>query len=326
MSNSAVANVETEVLDCCPNCHSKNLSKWCEAHDRLLGLATQTFAYHRCNDCDILFQSHRPVESAISLFYPEDYAPYAGAGGKRGRWQWIDRAALWATDRLIGSAEFKSRMDTFYEALDAKPVVLDFGCGSGKFLDIARAKGCETIGMDFSPVALAHVAGRGHRALAISDVDWQAIADRSVGLIRMNHVVEHLYDPRRVLGLLCQKLRPGGSIHIATPNAASFSAELYHEHWFSLDCPRHIMIFTPRSLSNLARDCRFEDIEVVQEPLTKDMVRSHLYREVDGGRLDRENVIAAHSDGALALKFARASRRAVQLQRCDRIHLLARAA
>ena len=324
MPEDAAAGLEVETLDRCPNCQSRETVEWTKAHDRLLGRSAATFVYSRCHGCGILFQSRRPAESAISLFYPDDYAPYAGADRSPSRWKVIDHAALWATSKALSTTAFEIRMKEFYAALDRKPTVLDFGCGSGKFIDQARERGCETVGMDFSPVALAHVSSRGHRALSISDLDWQAIADGSIGLIRMNHVVEHLYDPRRVLVLLFQKLAPDGVIHIATPNSDSVGAERYREHWFSLDCPRHIMIFNPKSLSKLAQDCGFQSIEILHEPLTKDLVRSHLYREVDEGKLDRKEVVAAHGDGILALKFVREARRATQLRRCDRIHLIAR--
>jgi SAM-dependent methyltransferase len=290
----------------------------------LLRLSPQTFVYSRCKSCGILFQSERPAEASIAHFYPDNYAPYNGANGNSPRWRRLNNAALWASNKLIGVDQFERRLEGFYAALAAKPLVLDFGCGSGKFLEKARAKGCETIGMDFSPVALAHVAARGHRALSITDTDWQSIGNGSIGLVRMNHVVEHLYDPRRVLRLLYSTLAPGGVIHIATPNSDSVSAEDYREHWFSLDCPRHIMIFTPGSLIALAREAGFQDIELLHEPLTKDMARSELYRQVDASLIPGSDIASAHEDGLLALQFTLRSRLAVRQQRSDRIHLLAR--
>jgi SAM-dependent methyltransferase len=324
MPDGAHGSVSIERLDRCPHCNSDDTVEWAHARDRLLRLSPQTFIYSRCKACGILFQSERPAEASIAHFYPDEYAPYAGANASSCRWGRANNVALWASNRLIGVDQFERQMDGFYAALSAKPVVLDFGCGSGKFLEKARAKGCETIGMDFSPIALAHVAERGHRALSITDSDWQSIAHGSVGLVRMNHVVEHLYDPRRILSLLARKLAPGGIIHIATPNSDSVSAEDYREYWFSLDCPRHIMIFTPRSLTALVREAGFQDIELLHEPLTKDMARSELYRQVDASLTPESDIASAHADGLLALQFTLRSRRAVRQRRSDRIHLLAR--
>ena len=324
MSDDAHVGVSIERLDRCPNCNSDATVEWARARDRQLGLSPQASIYSRCKACGILFQSERPAEASIAHFYPGEYAPYAGANAGSHRWARVNHVALWASNKLIGVDRFERQMDGFYAALGAKAVVLDFGCGSGKFLDKARAKGCETIGMDFSPIALAHVAERGHRALSITDSDWQSIAHGSIGVIRMNHVVEHLYDPRRILGLLYRKLAPGGVIHIATPNSDSVSAEEYREHWWGLDCPRHIMIFTPSSLTALVRDIGFQDVELLHEPLTKDMARSELYRQVDALHSTRHDVVAAQADGLLALQFTLRSRRAARQQRSDRIHLLAR--
>jgi hypothetical protein len=78
-------------------------------------------------------------------------------------------------------------------------------------------------------------------------------------------------------------------------------------------------------LTALAREAGFQDIELLHEPLTKDMARSELYRQVDASLTPESGGIAsAHADGLLALQFTLRSRRAVRQRRSDRIHLLAR--
>jgi hypothetical protein len=44
-------------------------------------------------------------------------------------------------------------------------------------------------------------------------------------------------------------LKPGGQISIATPNLASKGHEVFGRDWFALDPPRHLVLFTPDSLS-----------------------------------------------------------------------------
>jgi SAM-dependent methyltransferase len=225
--------------------------------------------------------------------------------------------------KLLNHKAFSAIVDEFYKRLERKPLFLDFGCGAGHFLDRARKLGCKTIGMDFSPRALEQVARRGHQALSISDSDWDKIEEGSVGFVRLNHVVEHLYNPREIMRRIHGKMSPGAGLHLATPNADSANAERFREFWWGLDCPRHIVIFTPQVLSRLIRDSGLTDIVVLQEPLAKDALRSWMYARIDFGLEPPQDVAALASDGLLNLRFAPASRAAAKAGMADRFHILA---
>ena len=322
--------VATEDLARCPNCNSEKIVAWVSGRDRLLRVNNQVFSYKRCENCDVAFQSPRPLEGSIHVYYPKDYGPFGRYEtrtrlGIFGRMQGlVQRTSFNAINTFIGRPKFESKIQKFYEKLSEHPKILDFGCGSGKFLDKAMRSGCETIGMDFSEVALAQVASRGHRAFSVDEVGWNGIADGSIKLTRMNHVIEHLYNPFAVLQRLHAKMSPGGFVHIATPNSDSKSARIYGQHWFSLDCPRHIVLFTPATLQTLVARAGFEVLELLHEPLTKDMARSWLYRKIDSGRRRPEDVLSADQDALLNFRFAWASKSAAESGQSDRIHLFAR--
>lgn len=315
----------TERIEHCPNCDSPRATVWAHGRDRQMYLSDEVFESSRCNDCGVIFQSVRPVENAIATFYGDGYGPYGTSTVQRvGLLQRrFNQTALRFTDRILGISTFRAEIDRFYGRSTTKQTLLDFGCGSGKFLDRARELGYETIGMDFSPVALAEVARRRHTALAVTETDWDAIRDNSLHIVRMNHVIEHLYDARGVLKRIFGKLAPGGQLHLATPNADSASAEKYREQWFGLDCPRHIIIYAPRSLRGVLQDAGFADIRILQEPLAKDRARSWIYREVDAGRRAPSDVTQLAENGFLNLKFAFAARSAARHGRSDRIHAIA---
>jgi len=90
----------------------------------------------------------------------------------------------------------------------------------------------------------------------------------------MNHVLEHLYEPQNVLSHLLAKLKPGGAIHIAVPNPYGISARLFRSRWFSLEAPRHLMIYSPAGLKRVLSVLGFVDIDVVHERTPKDFSRS----------------------------------------------------
>ena len=119
-------------------------------------------------------------------------------------------------------------------------------------------------------------------------------------------------------------MAPGARLHVALPNPAGWTARLFRSTWHGLDCPRHAVLYPPRTLAALLRDEGFSTVEIVQEPLTKDHLRSWGYV--------LESLGMMRSGGAESVRNVRALRRiasipgtlAVATGRADRIHALAR--
>jgi 2-polyprenyl-3-methyl-5-hydroxy-6-metoxy-1,4-benzoquinol methylase len=137
-----------------------------------------------------------------------------------------------------------------------------------------RAKGCKTIGMDFSEHSLRIARSSGHLALPADETGWSQIAQGSVDFVRMNHVLEHLYEPAQVLRRLRARMAPGAVLHIAVPNPDGLSARLYGRYWFGLDCPRHVIFFPLHTLRAWLEHLGFSILEVITEPAAKDFIRS----------------------------------------------------
>ena len=253
------------------------MKRWHEASDLLLGSSAQTYEYARCKSCRVLFLVTRPLPSELGKIYPENYVPYGRAPDNTSEARavsthWVYRRL----NRLLRRAEdgFRQKVETYYANLRKGAVFLDFGCGAGDFLNRMRARGYATIGMDFSDISLGIVRGNGHRALPANEAGWGEIADGSLEFVRMNHVIEHLYEPGEVLKRLYSKMSPGGVLHISAPNPDGLSARLYGRHWHGLDCPRHAILLPPKVLSRWLNDLGFRLLDVLREPVTKDLIRS----------------------------------------------------
>jgi 2-polyprenyl-3-methyl-5-hydroxy-6-metoxy-1,4-benzoquinol methylase len=331
--------VPTESVRQCPNCGGQGRSAACIARDRLYRVTDQTFRYSRCSNCGVLYQSVRPVESAIHRFYPSDYAPYQPNSTPPGHLEperepqkqfsvirkgarlfarWLNRKVRWAFPDSL-----QNDLHAWYAPQHAGMTLLDFGCGSEAFLNQAQARGWNTIGVDFAPEVVENVRRAGHACMFVSPELWDQIADESIDCIRMNHVLEHLYSPRVTLSQLRKKLKPGGRIHIATPNSACWTFKVMGERWFSLDCPRHIAIYTPPAARKLLADLGYRHVRTVQEVLTKDMARSIGYWLVDRDRLDHEAVIGLQSHAGLADMLYTPARLASLCGVADRFHAFA---
>ena len=92
------------------------------------------------------------------------------------------------------------------------PVVLDFGCGWGKWGTMALAFGCRVYGFDVNRDAVAFCGGRG-----ITMISLQDLPALNFDFINVDQVMEHVSDPLGITRLLAGSLKPGGFIKISTP-------------------------------------------------------------------------------------------------------------
>ena len=286
------AVLQTETLIECPLCSQRGHKLWLIGSDLLLGVSKRRFPYVRCVHCDLIFLSNRPTPESISLFYPNNYHPYSEPNDSTSRQKrnlslperffqiieigWFQKFRHKLT-RLVEERypdAFVPAMQQFYRPPSRGAVLLDFGCGSAWFINRQRKNKWATIGMDFMEQVVDQVRQEGHRGILVSGAGWDEIENGSVDAVRMNHVIEHLYQPEAVLSQLLAKLKPGGRIHIATPNPQGVSARIFRSRWFSLEAPRHLMFYSPGKLVRVLSDLGFEDICLVHERTPKDFSRS----------------------------------------------------
>ncbi|MCU0350988.1 MAG: class I SAM-dependent methyltransferase [Flavobacterium sp.] len=128
--------------------------------------------------------------------------------------------------------------------------ILDFGCGNGWLLENLQNLGWDTHGVDFDENALNYCKSNGHKVFSVNNF-LNEPEEPKYDVIILNHVIEHLYDPRLVLKKLNKRLKAGGRLIVATPNTDNWQRAVFGKFWFQLDPPRHIMLFNSKNLEEL---------------------------------------------------------------------------
>jgi SAM-dependent methyltransferase len=150
------------------------------------------------------------------------------------------------------------------------------------------------------------------------------LADGSVSCVRMNHVIEHLYQPREALSVIRRKLRPGGRVHISTPNPLSLGSRAFKRRWHALDSPRHVVLYPPSVLRRLLAESGFRDISVAHEVGPKDLTRSWGIALYDRGRIEHEQIAAMATDRPHSELLMPVAAIGALLGAADRYHVFAR--
>jgi SAM-dependent methyltransferase len=144
--------------------------------------------------------------------------------------------------------------------------ILDVGCGSGAFLDMARGAGHEVFGLELNTAAANKARFRNHRVFEklLHELD-DAVTGGGFDLITFFQVLEHVSDPVKVMKDAAARLNSGGYIAVAVPSSQGVLrlAPLDPHQW----PPHHISRWRQADLSTLAKAARLQLVEFGGDPL-----------------------------------------------------------
>lgn len=227
-------------LDHCPLCHSNRSRhfKTCRDHT----VSGETFNIVECDECGFRFTNPRPEPDEIGQYYESDaYTPHqdTSQGLIDSLYRWTRLYTLRSKQRLIASL-----------VADPPGRLLDFGCGTGEFLDLCQSKGWKVRGLDPDP--RAQELAQQKYGLSVGDPEEiEEMPSDRFDVITLWHVLEHVPRLTATVEDLKRILSPTGTLVVALPNCTSLDADLYGEHWAAYDVPRHLYHFRPGDVHRL---------------------------------------------------------------------------
>lgn len=267
----------------CNVCGSAGEVLYAGLDDVLFG-APGEWTIKRCINqaCGLLWLDPQPVEEDIGMAYAQYFthqeAPtatslpkrifrrvrasylhsrlgYEAASGNRSRWL----APL--GDLHPGGGDAFAATVMFLPAPTSGQSLLDVGCGGGDFIAKMRELGWKVAGVETDPVAAERARGR-QLDVHQGGLESAAFDDMSFDAITLSHVIEHVYEPRRLLAECRRILKPNGTLAILTPNSASSGHRHFGKDWLPLDPPRHIHVFNPSNMSRLLESAGLNPVRV----------------------------------------------------------------
>ena len=169
-----------------------------------------------------------PVIEGIPRFVPrENYSDSFGV-------QWN----LFRETQLDSRSGIDASADRFWSATDWSPndlqgkVVLDAGCGAGRFAEIAAGAGAFVVCIDFSSAVSATKQNLGDQKDVLilqADINNLPFARESFDCVYSLGVLQHTPNPEQSFKSLPEFLRPDGR----------FCADFYEKSWRSLFHPKY---------------------------------------------------------------------------------------
>lgn len=211
-------------------------------------VSQQNFNIVSCKSCGFKFTNPRPENSVIGDYYKaEEYVSHSNTtkGVVNKLYHSVRNYTLKQKLKLISSYVSRGTM-------------LDYGCGTGMFLNVCKNDGWETYGMEPDDNARKMSIEKGLDVFSDKDKVSNRIADKKFNAITLWHVLEHVTDMEATLSFFKSKLNNDGVLIIAVPNHVSYDAQYYKEFWAAYDVPRHLHHFDINSMTSLVEKAGFK--------------------------------------------------------------------
>ncbi len=209
----------------CPICGDQKFNDWMKKNENFI---------RQCKTCTHGYVSRRPKK--ISEAYENE--------------EHKERSlAIYDKMRTYRMERFAKERVNLLKKYKKKGMLIDFGCGTGWFLEYARNH-YKVAG--FEPTKnLAKFTSDLLKIQIESDV--RKFKDNSFDIITAFDVIEHVAEPRKTFQEFFRLLKKDGILLIYTPNADSIGFDYMKERQNNVTPPIHLHYFNKKSINKLAQ-------------------------------------------------------------------------
>lgn len=231
----------------CDLCGSLEQTDFAQPADYLLERPDVTARLVRCVRCGLVYQSPRPTLEEIGVHYPASYDSYG------------DYRVETPNGLLRMAFDYGMRKRTRYVTRSVPGGrLLDVGCAAGVFLvSMRELGGWEVEGVELNAGAAGHARATYGLTVHTGTLEEAHLPDAHFDVVTLFDVLEHLHSPIAALREVHRILRPGGILVLRLPNLDSWDARLFGDAWAGLDAPRHLYIYSPRTLAATLKQAGF---------------------------------------------------------------------
>ena len=229
----------------CPACHSEKIQSLFTVPDHEYNVDYRA-PYAQCLDCFSFFQLPMPDSARLSDFYPANYHSFD-------------------TNKPLGRLKQTQRLKRLRSLVDSNRItLLDYGCGNGAFIkESAREMPTgKFYGYEINSQNEKQVLFDGRVVLLKGSFEFLLQELPLCDLITMNHVIEHLPDPLKVLSVLRSKLKRNGILEGQTPATDSLEQRIFRKGWSGFHAPRHTVIFSRKGLQKILEHAGFAQSQI----------------------------------------------------------------
>jgi SAM-dependent methyltransferase len=204
----------------------------------------------RCRQCAAVFVRRNLSRKLIEKYYSAETSGSIPANMENFYW-WLQNTEMAFKDILRHIAK------------EPRGPLLDVGCGRGTLLYLARQQGWAVTGLEINAEMARFVSQELAVTCILGTSDNNDLPKNYYGVITLLDVLEHLYDPVKILRRCRELLRPGGVVIVKCPYWRMQYLKEQIRYWVGLGSGDianigHINQFSPLSLGLALRRAGFQ--------------------------------------------------------------------
>ena len=185
---------------------------------------------------------------------------------------------------LIRTVSLKKKLSLINSFQSEEKKLLDIGCGTGDFLQIAQQSNWSVSGIEPNEQA-RRIANKKTNNSIFEIEQLLKFESNSFDVITLWHVLEHLPNLEDHIRVFKKLLKPNGTLIIAVPNYKSYDAKYYKQFWAAYDVPRHLWHFNKSSISKIVTKYSF-NVEKVKPMWFDSFYVSMLSEKYKSGKMN----------------------------------------
>jgi 2-polyprenyl-3-methyl-5-hydroxy-6-metoxy-1,4-benzoquinol methylase len=196
-------------------------------------------SYYKCSDCTMVYLNPMMNEQATI-----DYYTNLNTG----------QGDVVASDSKFYTEIYSMGLDSIQE-YKSSGKILDIGCSTGFFLDIAKNRGWETVGIELGIEEASKAQLKGHvvHKETIEKIPESEMFD----VVTMWDVLEHIPDGIDQLKKINQHLNNKGILFFQIPNSDALAAKIMRSECRMFDGLEHTNLYNPKTIIMLAEKSGF---------------------------------------------------------------------
>lgn len=140
--------------------------------------------------------------------------------------------------------------------------LLDIGCGVGYFLEVAKERGWQVYGTEYTDESMNINLAKGF-CMHQGKLNPENYSPEFFDVITSFEVIEHINNPLEEMGHINQLLRKGGLFYCTTPNFNSLLRFQLGNKWNVIAYPEHLSYYTPKTINHLLVKTGFKKLAIL---------------------------------------------------------------
>lgn len=197
-------------------------------------------AYVKCNECTMVYANPVFKDDYLEEYYKTNHAV---------------QSEIVESDQEFYNNLYSKGLQLTLNLVNAD-TVLDIGCSSGGFLNIAKEQGLETFGIELNEAEVKS-AKVNHTVFN----SYLSAVDAKFDIITMWDVFEHIKDGRKMLLDIKEHLTENGCLFIQIPTSDSLAAKIMQSGCNMFDGLEHVCLYTIKALRKLLESVGMELVD-----------------------------------------------------------------